>query len=151
MPPAQAGKLVWHHSLTGHAQRLIFEAARETRSMTPLLFEGNRALDPSVASSRALLGWRFGSGNYVLVNAAAATVLLDTSALTAAKGADPPPVSCSVKGSFTKGEADITRAGMTVSELGTLEGTGCATNLTVPGYAIISLQVRGLPLGVDPS
>ena len=136
VPPAQAGKVPWLHSLAGHAQSIIFKAAKGAGTMTPLAFSHNKALDPSVANSRALVGWRFGKQTVVLVNAGAAEVDVDLDDLVGAAG------GCTFSGSFPKaGAADITRAGMMVTELGVLQGSCGAAPLKLPGYALVSIAL----------
>jgi hypothetical protein len=97
VPPSQADSVPWKLSLKGHAQSLIFQAAKaaadqkrelSTNStghsekpsamMAPLQFERNPRLDSSVSGSRALLGWRFGSVAMVIINAGPAASLLGT-------------------------------------------------------------------------
>ena len=95
MPPSQAGSLPWKLSLKGHAQSLIFQAAKGAADhrranisigrqldqtsvgrMAPLHFPENPELDGSVSGSRALLGWRFGAAAMVVINAGPATAIL---------------------------------------------------------------------------
>ena len=49
---------------------------------------------------------------------------------------------CTYSGSFPKaGAADITRAGMMVTELGVLQGSCGAAPLKLPGYALVSIAL----------
>ena len=94
-PSSQAGSVPWKLSLKGHAQSLIFQAAKgaadhrratngsgrqmersSVGKMAPLYFAQNPELDSSVSGSRALLGWRFGAAAMVVINAGPATAIL---------------------------------------------------------------------------
>ena len=93
--PSQAGSVPWKLSLKGHAQSLIFQAAKgaadhrrayndsgrhleqsSVDTMAPLYFSQNPELDSSVSGSRALLGWKFGAVAMVVINAGPATAIL---------------------------------------------------------------------------
>jgi hypothetical protein len=150
VPPAQAGEVPWELSLKGHAQSLIFKAAKlalpahysshgsdgqpqAPPMMTPLRFDNNPTLDSSVEGSHALLGWRFGSATLVIINAGAATSDLDLGS-----------AGCkSYTGSFPKGAADVTAAGLLVSQLGVLKGScsGGGNFISLPGYSIVSVTL----------
>lgn len=165
LPPASAGTVPWLHSLTGHAQSIIFTAAKNASAMTPLSFSSNPVLDPKVATSRALLGWRFSGPTaggqpqlqpqaalatvhhtYVVANVGAAAASLDLSPLLLSQAAHGGGSgSCSYRGSFPRRGADITRAGMLVSELGVLKGdcgSGVPGGFVLPGYGVVSISSR---------
>ena len=151
VPPSQAGDVPWALSLKGHAQSIVFRAAKISGggTMTPLSFDGNPVLDPSVASSRALVGWQFrmSTSSFVIVNAGAAgaTVNLQHLLRSAAtqsldgRSGSATDESCSYYGSFPKALADLTRPGMMPTELGTLSGK-CAGTLTLPAYGIVTIH-----------
>lgn len=166
VPPKDAGKVPWSLSLKGHAQSMVFKAARGAGVMTPLEFPGNRPLDPKVPGSKTLVGWLFGhessksnatmstTGDRTDINARTTTSTGNTTTTMLVVNAGGASVEvkfsdflecatgtgCRCTGSYPKRARDITRSGMAVTDLGSMDGD-CAGNntLLIPPYGIVTV------------
>ena len=171
VPPADAGKVPWSLSLKGHAQSMVFMAARGAEVMTPLQFSGNRPLDPNTPGSETLVGWLFGQNSTdpnpigtmqandgtrtdgdssVIPNITSTTnataVLINTGAASVdVKFSDFMQCEtgytrlCRCVGSYPKHAHDIVRPGMSVDDLGSMNGDCARDIVTVPAYGIVTV------------
>ena len=155
VPPADAGKVPWSLSLKGHAQSMVFMAARDADVMMPLEFSENRPLDPNTPGSDTLVGWLFAQNStnddtridrgsfsatnatMVIVNAGAASVDVKFGDLFPCGTGG--TTSCRCVGSYPKHAHDVVRPGVSVSDLGSLSGDCEGDQVTIPAYGIVTV------------
>lgn len=130
IPVERTGDVPVFRTLVGEAQAIIFSALRGATMMFPFVFSINPPLSPTQPRSRTLIGWSLeGTEAKAILMNQGPGVTLDVSA-TNTTGA-----GCT----FPAAMQDVTRSGLTVSELKHTVMQITGGQLQVPHYSICVL------------